>query len=149
MNSKKVSVYIGFISIALLILINLFPFEDKNENELNKYGVETLGKIINFKIINPRGSSPPKEYLDYIFVTNGKDYIYDESREEYSNVKKGSFYKLVYSSRNPKINKIYLNEEITDTTLIIKAGFKKYTKINKYDVYGNFLYTKDTLYFKR
>lgn len=150
MNSKKdTGIYIGFISIGLLVLINFIPFEDKEEKELNEYGIETIGKAIKFKIINPRGSGNSKEYIDYIFVADGRDYIYDASKEKYPNVKKGSFYKLVYSSKNPKINKIHLEEEITDSTLIMKAGFKKHTKIRKYDFNGNFLFEKDTLYFRR
>ena len=149
MNSKKdTGIYIGFISIGLLVLINFIPFEDKEEKELNQYGIETTGKVIKFKIVNP-SEGPIREYLDYIFVADGRDYIYDVSREEYPNVKKGSFYKLVYSSKNPKINKIHLEEEITDSTLIMKAGFKKHTKIRKYDFNGNFLFEKDTLFFRR
>jgi hypothetical protein len=148
-RKKDFGIYIGFISIILLILINIFPLKNNNEEELSQHGIETAGKVINFKTINPRGSSSPKQYLDYIFAVNEKDYINEMSREKYPNVKKGSFYKIIYSSKDPKINKIILDEEITDTSKIIEAGFEKHTKVRKYDFNGNFLFEKDTLFFRR
>jgi hypothetical protein len=148
-KEKDLGIYIGFISIGLLILVNIFPLEDKKEKELNQYGIETVGKVINFKTKNRKGSSPSIKYLDYIFAVNVKDYIIETSREKYPKVKKGSFYKIIYSSKDSKTSKIYLDEEITDSTLIMKAGFKKHTKVRKYDFNGNFLSEKDTLFFRR
>lgn len=37
----------------------------------------------------------------------------------------GDFYKIIYSSKNPKNVEIFLDEKITDTTLILKAGFSE------------------------
>ena len=141
MNKIKGSTII-FILVGIWIVISIMQI-GKTDKELEKYGVETVAKTTRFV-----GKSK-QPYVDYIFVVDGKEYLDDSPREKKPYEKVKHFYKLIYSSRNPKINKIYMDKEIIDTTLIMKAGFKKYTKINKYDLYGNFLYTKDTLYFKR
>ncbi len=140
MNRIK-SVTIGLIIIGTVIIYSEFQI-DKEKQELKKFSEETVAKTISFS-----GSKSGK-LIHYLFSLNNKDYQ-GSCLIKKSNAKLGCFYKLSYSSRDPKINKIYMDKEITDTTLIMKAGFKKYTKINKYDVNGNFLYTKDTLYFRR
>lgn len=141
MNKIKGSTII-FILVGIWIVISIMQI-GKTDKELEKYGIETVAKTTRFV---GKGKRP---YVDYIFVVNGKEILDDCPRDVKPSEKVKHFYKLVYSSRDPKINKIYMDKEITDTTLIMKAGFKKHTKINKYDVNGNFLYTKDTLYFRR
>ena len=37
----------------------------------------------------------------------------------------GNFYKIIYASKNPKNVEIFLDEKITDTVAILKAGFSK------------------------
>jgi len=141
MNKIKGSTII-FVLLGIWIIISIFQI-GKTDKELEKYGVETVAKTTRFV---GKSKSP---YVDYIFVVNGKEYLDDSPREKKPYEKVKHFYKLVYSSRNPKINKIYMEKEITDTTLIMKAGFRKFTKTNVYDSNGNFLYFKDTLYFRR
>ena len=140
--SKVKSSTIGFILIGIWIIYGVFQY-GKIEKELEEYGIETVAKTTKF---TGKSKGP---YIDYAFVVNNKDYVDDSPRNKTPNEKVKHFYKLIYSAKNPKINKIYLEEEITDTSKIMKAGFKKYTKVRKYDFNGNFLFEKDTLYFRR
>ena len=51
-------------------------------------------------------------------------YREDWYRGSHPNVKIGEYYKIIYSSKNPKNVEIFLDEKITDTILIKNAGFK-------------------------
>jgi len=141
MSKIKIST-IGFILIAIWIIYIFFNLKE-SERELEKHGIETVAKTTKFS--GTKGGPT----VDYIFVVNNKEYLGNSPRNKTPYEKVKRFYKLVYSEKNPEINKIYLEEEITDTSKIMKAGFKKQTKVRKYDSNGNFLFEKDTLYFRR
>ena len=76
-------------------------------------------------------------------------YVGRISRDKNPYIKINNFYKIEYSSKNPHINKLIVDEEITDSVKIINAGYQKKTKFYKYDNFGNFLKEIDTLYYER
>jgi hypothetical protein len=139
---SKFKTEIILISLGIFIIYSFFDYK-KRISELENFGVETVAKTT--KISGSKGGP----IIHYIFVSNNKDYIGSCPIDKTSENKIHHFYKLIYSRRNPKINKINLEEEITDTSKITKAGFKKHTKVRKYDLNGNFIFEKDTLFFRR
>ena len=108
-------------SVLILVLIwILYIFYQGNnyDNEIKEFGVFTIGKVTKLK-----GASK-KPGIDYRFNVNGKR-VFSDSPISVKSIKKGEFFKVIYSSKNPEICRIYLDEKITDTTLILKAGFSK------------------------
>ena len=63
-------------------------------------------------------------FLNFKFFIDGNSNFSDSPRDN-NGEKIGEFFKVVYSSKNPEVSRIYLDEKITDTTLILKAGFSK------------------------
>jgi hypothetical protein len=107
--------YIAFALVVIWIIYNLYE-GNKYDDEIEKNGVETIGRITKFK---GAGSRP---YLRFRFYANNKLFGSDSPRDD-KGEKIGDFFKVIYSSKNPEICRIYLDEKITDTTLILKAGF--------------------------
>jgi hypothetical protein len=112
--------YFNYSVLILVLIWILYVFyEGRNyDNEIKEFGVSTVGKVINLK-----GASK-RPYIDYRFNVNGKR-IFSETPVSDELLKRGEFYKVIYSSKNPKICRIYLDEPVTDTTLILKAGFSR------------------------
>jgi hypothetical protein len=107
------------ILILVLIWILYIFYEGSNyDNEIKEFGISTVGKVINLK-----GASK-RPYIDYRFNVNGKR-IFSETPVSDELLKKGEFYKVIYSSKDPKITRIYLDKKITDTVAILKAGFSR------------------------
>lgn len=113
-NNKKITYFILKI-IALSVFI-FWIISIINKRERNKFPVESVAKIVKFK-----GASK-RQYLDFIYYHDGKIYEKDWYRGSHPKVKVGDYYKIIYSSKNPKNVEIFLDEKITDTTLIKNAG---------------------------
>ncbi|WP_291106361.1 hypothetical protein [Flavobacterium sp. UBA6195] len=62
--------------------------------------------------------------MRYKFYSNGKLYFSDSPRDD-KGEKIGEFYKVIFSSKNPEVSRVYLDNKITDKTLILKAGFSE------------------------
>lgn len=121
MNNKKAFLLIIF-SLGIFFLFGTIK-RKIDLNERNHFGVVSVAKIGKFK-----GASR-KKYLDFIYFVDGKMYKNDYNRNDYPHVKKGEFYKIIYSSKNPKNVEIFLNKRITDSALIDKAGLNLKKKI--------------------
>lgn len=109
--------YAAFVLVIIWIIYNFYQGY-LYDNEIEKNGVVTIGKITKFK---GAGKSP---YLVYKFYSNGKSYFSDSPRDN-EGEKIGEFYKVIFSSNNPEVSRIYLDNRITDKTLILKAGFSE------------------------
>lgn len=115
--TKKYFNYSVLILVLIWIVYNLY--EGNNyDNEIEKYGKTTVGKVTKFKGAGRRA------YLRYQYYVNNNSFGSDAPRDE-KGEKIGQFYKVIYSTKNPKICRIYLDEPVTDTTLILKAGFSR------------------------
>ena len=116
-NNKK----LAYIIIGVCIVSVLFSISKSyiNDIELNNYGIQTIGKVIKFK-----GISKTKGF-EYIYYENGKLKKSESLIGLEDNIKLGDFYKVVYLPSNTNVKKIYSDDKITDTTLILKAGFSK------------------------
>ncbi|MBE9575489.1 hypothetical protein [Flavobacterium proteolyticum] len=109
--------YIAFALVVIWIMYNLY--EGNNyDNEIEKNGITTVGKVTKFKGAGRRA------YLRYQYYVNNNLFGSDAPRDE-KGEKIGQFFKVIYSNKKPEVCRIYLDEKITDTTLILKAGFSK------------------------
>lgn len=106
--------------IALIAVIWYVILRYQNQKELEKYSITTVGKVdklVRIRYVNSR--------FNYSYYHNGKKYTNEsgigdiDSKTIFNN-----FYKVIYSSKNPDISKIYLNEKIEDSLMIIQSGFK-------------------------
>ena len=112
--------YFNYIAFALVVIWILYIFYQGNnyDNEIKEFGVFTIGKVTKLK-----GASK-KPGIDYRFNVNGKR-VFSDSPVSVKSIKIGEFFKVIYSAKNPEVCRIYLDEKITDTTLILKAGFSR------------------------
>lgn len=117
MNNNKKSFVIIIILLIFVAIIGLIK-SIVERNERNEHTIENIAKITGFK-----GASK-RQYLDFKFYHDNKVYFNEWYRGSHPNVKIGEYYKIIYSSKNPKNVEIFLDERITDTVLIKKSGFE-------------------------
>ncbi|MFH6996047.1 hypothetical protein [Flavobacterium sp. FlaQc-48] len=92
--------------------------ESKNNEIINKNKFTTIAKVYDIKL----GKSFTK--ASYHFFLNDVQY----SSEEYIDYDRrnsiNKYYRVDLSSVEPKYSKIHLDQEVTDSTEIVNAGFK-------------------------
>jgi hypothetical protein len=114
MNRRKELFVFIFLIMALLVYFKITS--NSYIDEVKENGVQTVGKVVKFTGISR------KPALYFIFYPNGK-YQKASSFRDDNNVKIGMFYKVYYLKDNPEKYLIELDKPISDTTLILKAGF--------------------------
>lgn len=116
MKTKYIN-YLAFSIVIGWILYNIYQ-GDIYDKEIENNGITTVGKVTKFKGAGRRA------YLRYQFYVNGHSFGSDSPRDK-KGEKIGEFYKVIYSSKNPEVTRIYLEEKITDTVAILNAGFSR------------------------
>ena len=116
-NNKK----LAYIIIVVCIVSVLYSVVKSYNNsiQLNNYGMQTIGRVIEIK-----GISKSKGYI-YLYYIDGKPIKSESLIGLEENIRLGDFYKVNYLPNNPNIKKILSDKKITDTALILKAGFSK------------------------
>ena len=116
-NNKK----LAYIIIGICIVSVLYSVVKSYNNsiQLNNYGMQTIGRVIEIK-----GISKSKGYI-YLYYIDGKPIKSESLIGLEENIRLGDFYKVNYLPNNPNIKKILSDKKITDTALIFKAGFSK------------------------
>ena len=116
-NNKK----LAYIIIGICIVSVLYSVVKSYNNsiQLNNYGMQTIGRVIEIK-----GISKSKGYI-YLYYIDGKPIKSESLIGLEENIRLGDFYKVNYLPNNPYIKKIITDKKITDTALILKAGFSK------------------------
>jgi hypothetical protein len=109
------------ILVSFVVIIAILVFKGYSyKKEVNKNGETTVAKFFYYK-----NFPKTKDYYFKYFV-KGETYInsYGQTTSGFHE-NKGKFYEIKYSKKEP--NKLIVNfdKEITDTTLILKAGFSK------------------------
>ena len=120
--TKKHFNYSVFILVLIWILYIIYKGENY-DNEIKKFGISTIGKVTNLKGESKRPG------IDYSFNVSGKK-VFSDSPVSVNSIKEGEFYKVIYSSKNPEVCRIYVDKKITDTSLILKAGFSREDIVN-------------------
>lgn len=112
---------VKLITVSLCFILIAYAIWSTNEREkdIEKNKYETIAKVIDFK--------SNRSFDNYSFVYNYKNKVYEDYDDlDYFEEENciGRYYKVAVSIKNPHYSKIYLDQEITDTLEIIKAGFK-------------------------
>jgi hypothetical protein len=114
---KKNGYFIVIVIFVLWLSYNFYYGYNYNK-ELKETRIVTVGKITEFK------GAAKSPCLNFIFFIDGNSNFSDSPRDN-NGERIGEFFKVIYSSKNPEVCRIYLDEKITDTTLILKAGFSR------------------------
>jgi hypothetical protein len=113
--------------LAFVLILGYLVFKGYNyKKEVNENGKTTVAKFLYYK-----NFPKTKDYYFKYFV-NGKSYIniYGQTQSGFHK-NKGKFYSLKYSKKDPNKIIVNLDKQITDTTLILEAGFSREDIINK------------------
>jgi hypothetical protein len=111
-KNKSIYVIIWFIVILLF-------YHGYNKAARVLYGTESVAKLHKIK------STGKTYYVEYIYFVNDEKYVSENQMGFKKRGNVGDYYKIIYSSKNPKNVEIFLDERITDTVLIRNAGFNK------------------------
>ncbi|MGJ8737146.1 hypothetical protein [Zobellia laminariae] len=114
MNKQKVVVVIT-VCLGLLILMLCYKYKTKS---ISKNGIRTIGRVTGFD----GGHKTSGPSIMYTYNVNNKKYKGGKYIEDVS-IHKSSFYVVQYSSEKPSWSEILLNQPVTDTIKIKKAGF--------------------------
>ncbi|MCV9932945.1 hypothetical protein OIU80_11700 [Flavobacterium sp. LS1R47] len=92
--------------------------ESKNNEMINKSKFTTIAKVYEIK------SGKTYTYARFYFFFNQEkyysgDYVSNDMRKTINR-----YYRVDLSSVDPKYSKIHLDQEVTDSIEIVKAGFK-------------------------
>jgi hypothetical protein len=112
---KKNKPMLFVIGVIIIILV----YHAINKYKRYSYGINSVAKVCQIK------STGKTYYVQYIYFIDNKKYTSKNQMGFKNKGRLGDFYKIIYSSKNPKNVEIFLDEKITDTTLILKAGFSE------------------------
>ena len=114
LGDKKLPIIVVPIFFSFFIYQNAYHLY-----EMHKYGKFTICKITGVTYI---GSN---QNLEYVYYVNDSLYTY-HSDPPGKDIKKqkGNYYVVKYSTRNPKMTKVYLDSLVRDARRIQNAGFK-------------------------
>lgn len=110
----------AFLLFVFFGLIFLFGKGYLYKKEIEQYKEQTICKFFYCKQYPKTSSSYFKYYVD----NNEYKNEYGVCPEKYEH-KINKFFILHYSSKDPNKIKVDFSEQITDTTAILNAGFKK------------------------
>lgn len=113
MEKNKIIVVLIATFFFSYVALNLY----KSSQEREKYKLATVCYVNNGKI----GRSA--RHINGYFFYRGKKYETYEIVHDNPNKYIGKYYKIIISSKDPKNNEIFYNEEVTDINEIKKAGF--------------------------
>ncbi|MDQ5929417.1 MAG: hypothetical protein QG594_1196 [Bacteroidota bacterium] len=114
-NLTRICFFIFFIIIFYIIIKGA-----KIRNNIEKYKSFSIAKIYGFNTVKGRNC-----YRYYYFYEQRKyeNYSVEGIGEEEESINK--FYVLKLSSKEPEFSILDLNQEVTDTVVILRAGFSK------------------------
>ncbi|MDO6818984.1 hypothetical protein [Zobellia sp. 1_MG-2023] len=118
LNSKKP------VKLLLVLVICFFSFKYfRSIYHFKYYSAYTIGKFTHFKYQNASTYAMYEFYVDNKKIEGA---TYDRGNIDQFLVNK--YFKVRYSSKNPEINEILLDEMITDASAVEAAGFKLKSK---------------------
>lgn len=120
MKITKEKIFNSIIIISFIVFLIIQYNGIQRETYLKSNYIFTVGKAVRYSGTDDGGNSYI-EYKYYVERLKYINYVYDDYKKD-SPLKK--YYKVKYSKIKPEISEMYLTEEITDSTEIVKAGFK-------------------------
>lgn len=118
----KTNKIIGLLCLLALTLIYLIKYikEKENDYELKQNGVSTVAKVYRFN-----NQKRYQNYYYYFYDKKNKFYgIEDINFPKLGEYSVNRFFRVKYLKDNPEICKIYIEQEVNDTTKILSKGFK-------------------------
>ncbi|MBS4040619.1 MAG: hypothetical protein KGZ81_08460 [Flavobacteriales bacterium] len=105
-----------FIITIFALSILYFVLKVNADFHYKKYGLLSIFYTTNYSVLSKDKS------VKFIYYVNVRKII-GENRIGNQKIKLNTYYKMIYSSKNPKKVKGFFDNEITDTIVIRKAGF--------------------------
>lgn len=111
------------IAFILILFFLMYVINETNaiDSNIEKNKFITVGRVYKYE----EGIKGKRIYL-YEYYYKGQ--IFDKTSTE-GNIQNGRcldrFFIVNLSSENPEYSKIFLNQEVKDTSVILKAGFSK------------------------
>jgi len=121
MNIKSKTIAI-LLPILLLVFILFGQIRScEFDQELKESGQLTIGKLDSIR------KFPKRTYLCISYYINNEKYNSSESgfKKNISDKDIGKYFKLKYLKKSPEIIRGIYSKQITDTVLILQAGFAK------------------------
>jgi hypothetical protein len=113
------------ISLTILVVFFSVTYYISNKNNKNEEDSirenkkETIGRVYKFE------SSRSFDYYDFDYYYNGIRYKNAKNaRGMKTENRLNKFFRIEFSMKNPEYSKIHLDQEVTDSTEIVKAGFE-------------------------
>ncbi|MCA6423781.1 MAG: hypothetical protein IM568_13350 [Flavobacterium sp.] len=117
-NYRKIFIFIG-ISITVAMIFCSFWNMQEREKSINENKYETLGVV--YKYYSNRSNS--RYYYKYVY--KNLTFYNDEDLDNFNGEAcVNKYYKINLSIKNPEYSKIFLDQEVTDSTEIVNAGFE-------------------------
>lgn len=105
--------FLPFMVLPGFVMIFVFAmhFDTREENELREFGVITQAKIVNGSSLR-LGRGKSFDLVIQFFTPDGKERIVKESvgESEWQRVGKGEVIDIIYSSKNPQLMELLLDE---------------------------------------
>ena len=118
-NSKKPAIILLITAVTYGVGLHL-----RRYYHFNKYTKLAIAKCTSIENQNV------STYADYTFYVDGKKYDGSTKLSEVNKFWINKYFKVKYSSEDPEINDILIDEMITDAEAVKAAGFKlKYDKV--------------------
>lgn len=115
---KKIIIFIALISVFFLIFIG-YRKQISNDTDIENNKYQTIGRVYKFNSNRSFDHYYFEYYYNSIRYTNYQD-ISNSRQEESVN----RYYHVDLSSKDAENSKIILDEEVTDSTKIVNAGFE-------------------------
>ena len=116
--AKKSLITFGILITIFMITSAIIDMNNRSES-IEKHKCETIARVYKFN------SNRSFNHYYYEYFYNGKKY------QDYENIDKGNreecvnkYYRMNLSTENPKYSKVYLNQEVLDSSEIRNAGFE-------------------------
>ena len=118
MTKEKLFNFIIIISFVVFLIVQYNG--SKRETYLKSNCLYTVGKALRYSGSDDGGNS----YIEYKYYVDSLKFVnyVNDNYKMGSPLKK--YFKVKYSKLKPEISEMYLTKEITDSTEIVKAGFK-------------------------
>lgn len=116
-NSKFLIFIILIISAIVFVQLRASRYEKK----LSKNGILTVGKIESFDVMPKFTNIYVSYYVNKVKLITPVRKLNNKINED--NI--GDFYEVKYLKETPEVSRTNFEKQITDTNLILKAGFSK------------------------
>jgi len=118
---KAIILTLSLIAIGYMIYLHI-----AKSNEMDKYGLYNIGRIVEYKfhIEGIYGGRYEYYYKGVKYISHS--FLGEEGFVGLSNKDKvyvGKYFLIKISSKNPEKSEIYLDKEVTNKELIKEAGF--------------------------